>query len=98
MTLETASMKADTGSLSGVLIFRPTPQADERGCFSRTFDIDVARSAGIDPAGFVHDSISRSHRGVIRGLHLRVGQGDAKLVRCSCGAICDVVIDLRRDS
>jgi len=98
MTLETASMKVDTGSLSGVLIFRPTPHADERGFFSRTFDIDVARSAGIDPAGFAQDSISRSHRGVIRGLHLRVGQGEAKLVRCSSGAIFDVVVDLRRDS
>src|SRR6476659_11069263 len=98
MTLETASMKVDTGSLSGVLIFRPTPHIDERGFFSRTFDIDVARSAGIDPAGFAQDSISRSHRGVIRGLHLRVGQGEAKLVRCSYGAIFDVIVDLRPTS
>jgi dTDP-4-dehydrorhamnose 3,5-epimerase len=98
MTLETASMKVDTGSLSGVLIFRPTPHVDERGFFSRTFDVDVARSAGIDSAGFAQDSISRSRRGVIRGFHLRVGQGEAKLVRCSSGAIFDVVVDLRRDS
>ena len=77
---------------------RPTPHIDERGFFSRTFDVDVARSAGIDPAGFAQDSISRSHRGVIRGLHLRVGQGEAKLVRCSSGSIFDVVVDLRRSS
>src|SRR5690242_21632211 len=92
MTLETASMTVDTGSLSGVLVFRPTPHIDGRGFFSRTFDVDVARSAGVDPAGFVQDSISRSHRGVIRGLHLRVGQGEAKLVRCSSGAIFDVIV------
>jgi dTDP-4-dehydrorhamnose 3,5-epimerase len=98
MTLETPSMKVETASLSGVLIFRPTPHVDERGFFSRTFDIDVARSAGIDPLGFAQDSISRSHKGVIRGLHLRVGKGEAKLVRCSSGAIFDVVVDLRRDS
>ena len=98
MTLETASMKVDTGSLSGVLIFRPTPHVDERGFFSRTLDVEVARSAGIDPAGFTQDSISRSHRGVIRGLHLRVRPGEAKLVRCSFGTVFDVIVDLRRDS
>ena len=32
---------------------------------------------------------------MIRGLHLRVGAGESKLVRCSSGAICDVVVDLR---
>jgi dTDP-4-dehydrorhamnose 3,5-epimerase len=93
-----ADMKVETTSLSDVLIFTPTPHVDERGFFSRTFDAEVARSAGIDPLGFAQDSISRSHRGVIRGLHLRVGKGEAKLVRCSSGAIFDVVVDLRRDS
>jgi dTDP-4-dehydrorhamnose 3,5-epimerase len=91
-------MKVVTASLSGVVVFRPTPHVDERGFFSRMFDVEVARSAGIDPHGFAQDSISRSHRGVIRGLHLRTGKGEAKLVRCSSGAIFDVVVDLRRDS
>ena len=76
-------MKVDTASLSGVLIFRPTPHVDERGFFSRTFDVEIARSTGIDPAGFAQDSISRSHRGVIRGLHLRVG---ARVRRNWCAA------------
>jgi dTDP-4-dehydrorhamnose 3,5-epimerase len=98
MTPQTASMTVETATLSGVLIFRPTPHIDERGFFSRTFDVDVARAAGIDPVGFAQDSMSRSHRGVIRGLHIRVGKGEAKLVRCSFGAIFDVAVDLRRDS
>ena len=68
---------------------------DERGFFSRTFDAAVMRAAGIDPAAFVQDSISRSGRGVLRGLHLRGGPGEAKLVRCSYGAIFDVIVDLR---
>jgi dTDP-4-dehydrorhamnose 3,5-epimerase len=68
---------------------------DERGFFSRTFDAAVMRAAGIDPAAFVQDSISRSGRGVLRGLHLRSGPGEAKLVRCSYGAIFDVIVDLR---
>lgn len=81
--------------IAGVLLFRPTPHVDERGFFSRTFDADVIRAAGIDPAAFVQHSLSRSVRGVVRGLHVRRGEGEAKLVRCSYGAIFDVVVDLR---
>ena len=42
--------------------------------------------------------MSRSAKGVIRGLHVRVGAGENKLVRCSAGAIFDVVVDLRPSS
>ena len=52
----------------------------------------------VDPASFVQDSQSRSVRGVVRGLHVRGGAGEAKLVRCSYGTIFDVIIDLRADS
>jgi dTDP-4-dehydrorhamnose 3,5-epimerase len=71
---------------------------DERGFFSRTFDADVMREAGINPDGFPQDSISRSARGVIRGMHIRRGRGEAKLVRCSYGEIFDVIVDLRHAS
>jgi dTDP-4-dehydrorhamnose 3,5-epimerase len=84
--------------IDGALLFRPVPHADQRGFFSRTFDAAVARSAGLDPGAFVQDSISRSARGVVRGLHLRRGPGEAKLVRCSYGAVFDVIIDLRPGS
>ena len=49
-------------------------------------------------SGFAQDSISRSARGVVRGLHVRRGDGEAKLVRCSYGAVFDVIVDLRRAS
>jgi dTDP-4-dehydrorhamnose 3,5-epimerase len=81
--------------IAGAVLFRPEPHVDERGFFSRTFDADIARAAGIDPGGFVQDSLSRSARGVIRGMHLRSGKGESKLVRCSYGAVFDIVIDLR---
>jgi dTDP-4-dehydrorhamnose 3,5-epimerase len=81
--------------IADAMLFRPTPHVDDRGFFSRTFDADIMRAAGIDPAGFVQDSLSRSVRGVVRGLHIRRGQGEAKLVRCSYGAIFDVIVDLR---
>ena len=80
------------------MLFRPTPHVDERGFFSRTFDREVVRSAGIDPAAFAQDSLSRSRRGVVRGMHVRKGAGEAKLVRCSYGAIFDVIVDLRPGS
>lgn len=79
----------------GALLLRPAPHADERGFFCRTFDADVMRAAGLDLAPFVQDSLSRSAAGVVRGLHVRRGAGESKLVRCSYGAIFDVVLDLR---
>lgn len=91
-------MDVSTCPVAGVLVFSPTPFRDERGFFSRTFDAAVAKQAGIDPAGFLQDSQSRSHQGVIRGIHLRTGQGEAKLVRCSYGSVVDVVVDLRPSS
>jgi dTDP-4-dehydrorhamnose 3,5-epimerase len=84
--------------IEGALLFRPQPHVDERGFFSRTFDSEVARGAGIDPAGFAQDSLSRSVRGVVRGMHLRSGDGESKLVRCSYGAVFDVIVDLRPGS
>lgn len=92
-------MKAiPVSAIAGAYLFEPTPHVDERGFFSRTFDADVGRSVGIDPGAFVQDSVSRSHAGVLRGMHLRAGAGEAKLVRCSFGAVFDVVVDLRPGS
>ncbi|QNS03441.1 dTDP-4-dehydrorhamnose 3,5-epimerase family protein [Streptomyces xanthii] len=92
-------MKAtEVPEISGAFLFESTPYADERGFFCRTFDADVIRSVGLDPHAFVQDSVSRSVRGVLRGMHLRSGAGEAKLVRCSSGRIFDVVVDLREDS
>ena len=79
----------------GALLFRPVPHRDDRGFFCRTFDADVVRAAGLDPDAFVQHSLSRSVQGVVRGLHVRRGNGEAKLVRCSYGAIFDVIVDLR---
>lgn len=85
-------------AVAGMYLFEPTPIVDDRGYFCRTFDRDVVRSVGIDPAAFVQDSVSRSYKGVIRGMHVRAGAGEAKLVRCSYGEIFDVVVDVRPGS
>jgi dTDP-4-dehydrorhamnose 3,5-epimerase len=84
--------------IAGALMFLPTPHVDERGFFCRTFDREIVRTAGLDPDAFQQDSVSRSRKGVVRGMHVRSGDGEAKLVRCSYGAVFDVVVDLRPDS
>jgi dTDP-4-dehydrorhamnose 3,5-epimerase len=84
--------------IAGAFLFEPTAHVDERGFFCRTFDRETVRSVGIDPDSFAQDSVSRSRRGVVRGLHLRLGAGESKLVRCSYGMVFDVVVDLRPDS
>jgi dTDP-4-dehydrorhamnose 3,5-epimerase len=84
--------------IDGALLFTPQPHVDERGYFCRTFDAEIMRGAGIDPAGFAQDSVSRSQGGVVRGMHVRSGAGEAKLVRCSYGAVFDVIVDLRPGS
>ncbi|HET6666199.1 MAG TPA: dTDP-4-dehydrorhamnose 3,5-epimerase [Intrasporangium sp.] len=91
-------MDVSLTAIPGLVRFQPAPHRDERGFFSRTFDADVARSAGIDPFAFVQDSQSRSKGGVVRGLHVRTGRGEGKLVRCASGRLFDVVVDLRPDS
>lgn len=91
-------MRVETVALSDVLLFRPSPSRDERGFFTRTFDADVAAANGLDAAGFVQDSQSRSGWGTLRGLHGRGGAGEAKLVRCAHGAILDVIVDARPGS
>jgi dTDP-4-dehydrorhamnose 3,5-epimerase len=84
-----------TTSLADVVVFVAEPHRDDRGLFTRTFDAEVAVAHGIDPAAFVQDSQSRSHQGVVRGLHGRSGKGEAKLVRCAHGAVHDVLVDAR---
>jgi dTDP-4-dehydrorhamnose 3,5-epimerase len=91
-------MRFQTTRIPGLIEFTPSPHLDDRGFFSRTFDADVARDAGLDPNTFLQDSVSRSRRGVLRGLHVRIGLGEGKLVRCSSGAVFDVVVDLRPGS
>ncbi|HSH59355.1 MAG TPA: dTDP-4-dehydrorhamnose 3,5-epimerase [Acidimicrobiales bacterium] len=88
-------MRVHHTSIPGLLVFEPEPKADERGFFVRTLSADALAQEGVDQTSFVQENQSRSRRGTLRGLHLRGGSGEAKLVRCSQGRIFDVVVDLR---
>lgn len=84
--------------LSGLALLVPEPHRDPRGLFTRTFDADDMPALGVDAASFVQDSQSRSTQGVVRGMHGRLGGGEAKLVRVAHGAVFDVVVDARPGS
>ena len=75
----------------------PTVHGDSRGFFAETYRESALAELGIRET-WVQDNHSRSARGVVRGLHLQLGEGQAKLVRCVRGSIFDVVVDLRADS
>jgi dTDP-4-dehydrorhamnose 3,5-epimerase len=72
---------------------------DERGFFARSFCVDEFAALGLDPS-FVQCNISWNRRaGTVRGMHFQQPPAaESKLVRCTRGAIYDVVVDLRPDS
>ena len=81
--------------LAGVLCIEPVVHGDERGFFLETYHRDGYRKAGVD-LDFVQDNHSRSRKGVLRGFHYQdLSAPMAKLVRCTSGAVLDVVVDLR---
>ncbi|HEX5853447.1 MAG TPA: dTDP-4-dehydrorhamnose 3,5-epimerase [Solirubrobacteraceae bacterium] len=85
--------------LSGLVVIEPAIHGDERGFFIETYKRQWHERVGIpSEQSFVQDNHSRSTRGVVRGLHLQIGDGVAKLVRCARGRILDVAVDLRRGS
>jgi dTDP-4-dehydrorhamnose 3,5-epimerase len=85
--------------LAGVLVLDPRRFEDERGFFAPAFSAREFEARGM-AAHFVESNISYSRRrGTIRGMHYQAApHGQAKLIRCTRGAVYDVVIDIRRDS
>lgn len=83
--------------LDGPRLFELDRFADERGTFMESWHRD--RFAGVGIADdWVQDNHSVSRRGVLRGLHLQIDPGQAKLVRVALGRAFDVVVDLRMES
>jgi dTDP-4-dehydrorhamnose 3,5-epimerase len=83
--------------LEGPLLLEPAVHGDGRGFFVESYRASVWAEHGVADA-FVQDNHSRSRRGVLRGMHVSIGEGQAKLVRCARGRILDVIVDLRRGS
>jgi dTDP-4-dehydrorhamnose 3,5-epimerase len=85
--------------LSGVFEIQIERLRDERGFFARTWCQKEFAERGLNPR-LVQCSISfNTRRGTLRGIHFQVApHAEVKLVRCTRGAIYDVVVDLRRSS
>lgn len=86
-------------SLKGAYLIELEPRHDERGHFARTFCSKEFATHGLI-TNFVQCSTSHNlQKGLIRGLHFQAEPyQETKLVRCTQGAIFDVIVDLRNDS
>jgi len=92
-------MKWTALPLSGAYLLEIQPVSDDRGFFARTWCSDEARKLGLS-VDFVQCSLSyNARKGTLRGMHYQAQpHAETKLVRCTAGAIYDVLLDLRRDS
>jgi dTDP-4-dehydrorhamnose 3,5-epimerase len=83
--------------LPGVLMIEPVVRTDGLSVTCGTFHRDCWADSGVD-TDFVEESHFRAQRGILRGLHFQASPGQAKLVRCTRGAIFDVIVDVRPGS
>ncbi|HXW24848.1 MAG TPA: dTDP-4-dehydrorhamnose 3,5-epimerase [Xanthobacteraceae bacterium] len=85
--------------LVGAFRLRPTPSFDDRGFFARRFCAETFARHGLE-TDFVQRSISHNYRrGTLRGLHFQAPPAaETKIVRCTRGAVFDVIVDLRLGS
>ena len=92
-------MKITELELSGLLLIEPRLSFDDRGFFFESFskrDFEAATGSQVD---FVQDNHSKSHKGVLRGLHYQIpSSAQGKLVRVVQGAVWDVAVDIRKSS
>jgi dTDP-4-dehydrorhamnose 3,5-epimerase len=87
------------GRLAGVFMVDVRAQEDARGLFARTFCRDEFRAHGLNGVFVQSNTSFNRRRGTLRGMHYQAPpKAEAKLVRCTSGAIFDVVLDLRPSS
>jgi dTDP-4-dehydrorhamnose 3,5-epimerase len=85
--------------LKGAFVVGLEAQTDARGSFARTFCAREFRNKGL-VKNFVQCNMSwNAHRGTLRGMHYQLPPScEVKLVRCTAGALWDVIVDLRAES
>lgn len=86
-------------NIEGVFIIEPKVFGDDRGYFFESFNSkEFAEKTGLNIT-FVQDNESRSHYGVLRGLHFQLPPyTQSKLVRVVKGKVLDVAVDIRKGS
>lgn len=94
-----ATIETYCTAIADVIIIEPKPIGDARGYFAETYRDDIFEAAVGKHIRFVQDNQSKSHRGVVRGLHFQRGAAaQGKLVRVVSGSVLDVAVDIRRGS
>ena len=85
--------------LEGLWIVDSEPRADDRGSFARVFAAEAFEAQGL-ACDVVHINTSANvSAGTVRGMHFQRGEhAEIKIVRCTRGAVYDVVVDVREDS
>lgn len=81
-------------ALSDVVLIEPTVYSDQRGFFFEMWQQARYAELGL-PHEFVQDNISRSSRGILRGLHVQEPFGQGKLIQVIEGEVFDVAVDVR---
>lgn len=85
--------------LAGAYLIDLEPHLDERGFFARTFDAREFEERGLFATIAQCSTSFNASRGTLRGLHYQLApQEEAKVVRCTAGAIFDVIVDVREGS
>jgi dTDP-4-dehydrorhamnose 3,5-epimerase len=88
-----------TTDIPGVAIIELKLLEDDRGFFARTFCRQEFLDAGLEPLVEQCNMSFNHEAGTLRGMHLQVDPApEAKLVRCTRGAIVDQIVDLRPGS
>ena len=91
-------MEIEKTKIEGLLIITPKVFGDERGFFVETFNQERYLDAGIN-YDFVQDNLSKSSKGVLRGLHYQKNPyAQGKLVQVISGSVFDVAVDIRFNS
>jgi dTDP-4-dehydrorhamnose 3,5-epimerase len=92
-------MKFIATPLAGAYIVDIDPTSDERGFFARTFCADEFAEFGFDVARLECSASFNASKGTLRGMHYQAPPHEEdKLIRCTAGAIFDVIIDIRAGS
>jgi dTDP-4-dehydrorhamnose 3,5-epimerase len=85
--------------LIGAYIVEPEPHQDSRGLFARTFCAQEFREHSLVDTFVQCNTSWNARKGTLRGLHYQLPpSSEIKLVRCTAGALWDVIVDLRPDS
>lgn len=90
-------MKVTKTKLEGALVFEPKVFGDERGFFMETWNYERYCDAGLN-VKFVQSNLSKSSKGVLRGLHFQNPNPQGKLVQVIAGEVFDVAVDIRKGS